>query len=90
MFVGHLAVAFGAKAATPRAPLSGLIAASFGLDLIWPICVLAGVRAGRGPRGHRCSSVLPRAGSARALSRIPTQVARMVATPQLICRGRYA
>jgi membrane-bound metal-dependent hydrolase YbcI (DUF457 family) len=43
MFVGHLAVAFGAKAATPRAPLSGLIAASFGLDLIWPICVLAGV-----------------------------------------------
>jgi membrane-bound metal-dependent hydrolase YbcI (DUF457 family) len=43
MFAGHLAVAFGAKAAEPKIPLSGLVAASFGVDLIWPLFVLAGV-----------------------------------------------
>jgi hypothetical protein len=43
MFVGHLAVALGAKRATPRAPLAWLVAATFGLDLLWPIFLLAGI-----------------------------------------------
>lgn len=43
MFVGHLAVALGAKAAAPRIPLATLVAAAFALDLLWPIFALAGV-----------------------------------------------
>jgi hypothetical protein len=43
MFVGHLAVAFGAKTVTPRIPLGWLVAAAFGLDLIWPLFLLAGL-----------------------------------------------
>jgi hypothetical protein len=43
MFAGHLAVALGAKNVEPKAPLGGLVAASFGLDLIWPLLLLAGV-----------------------------------------------
>lgn len=43
MFVGHLAVALAAKRAEPRAPLGALVAATFGLDLIWPVLLLAGV-----------------------------------------------
>ena len=42
MFVGHLAVSLGAKAVEPKAPLPALVAASFGLDLLWPLLVLAG------------------------------------------------
>jgi len=47
MFVGHLAVSLGAKAAEPRVPLSVLVAASFGLDLLWPVLLLAGVETVR-------------------------------------------
>lgn len=43
MFVGHLAVALAAKHTTPKTPLAWLIGASFGLDLLWPILLLAGV-----------------------------------------------
>ena len=43
MFVGHLAVSLGAKAVEPKAPLPALVAASFGLDLLWPLLLLAGV-----------------------------------------------
>ncbi len=43
LFVGHLAVSFGAKALEPKAPLSALIAASFGLDLLWPLLVITGI-----------------------------------------------
>jgi membrane-bound metal-dependent hydrolase YbcI (DUF457 family) len=43
MFVGHLAVALGAKRAEPRVPLGAAVAAAFGLDLLWPILLLAGV-----------------------------------------------
>lgn len=43
MFVGHLAVSLGAKAVEPKAPLSALVAASFGLDLLWPLLVFAGI-----------------------------------------------
>jgi hypothetical protein len=43
MFVGHLAVALGAKTAQPRAPLAVYVAAAFGLDLLWPIFLLLGM-----------------------------------------------
>ena len=35
MFVGHLAVALGAKKVEPAVPLGASLAAAFGLDLIW-------------------------------------------------------
>ena len=43
MFVGHLAVALAAKAAAPRHSLGTLIAAAFGLDLLWPLLLFARV-----------------------------------------------
>lgn len=52
MFVGHLAVALGAKRASPRTPLAALIAAAFGLDLIWPVLLLAGIERVRIDPGH--------------------------------------
>jgi hypothetical protein len=47
MFVGHLAAALAAKRAERRAPLGALVAAAFGLDLIWPVLLLAGVESVR-------------------------------------------
>lgn len=47
MFAGHLAVALGAKRAEPRLPLSVAVAAAFGLDLLWPILLLAGAESVR-------------------------------------------
>lgn len=47
MFVGHLAVSLGAKAAAPKVPLWTLVAASFGIDLLWPVLLLAGVEVVR-------------------------------------------
>lgn len=52
MFVGHLAVALGAKRASPRTPLAALIAAAFGLDLIWPVLLLVGLERVRIDPGH--------------------------------------
>jgi hypothetical protein len=40
MFIGHFAVAFGAKSVAPRTSLATLIVAAQLLDLIWPILVL--------------------------------------------------
>jgi hypothetical protein len=45
MFVGHLAVAFGAKSAEPRLPLGAAVAAAFGLDLLWPVFLLIGAES---------------------------------------------
>ena len=45
MFVGHLAVALAAKRAAPRVSLGWLVAASFGIDLLWPVLLL--IRAER-------------------------------------------
>ena len=52
MFVGHLAVALGAKRAAARVPLGALVAASFGLDLLWPIFLLAGLETVRVDPGN--------------------------------------
>jgi membrane-bound metal-dependent hydrolase YbcI (DUF457 family) len=43
MFVGHLAAALVGKRIEPRAPLGALVGAAFGLDLLWPVLLLAGV-----------------------------------------------
>ena len=43
MFVGHTALALASKARAPEAPLSLLIAAVFGLDMLWPLFLLAGI-----------------------------------------------
>ena len=43
MFVGHLAAALGAKRLEPRISLGVLVAAPFGLDLLWPAFLLLGV-----------------------------------------------
>ena len=47
MFVGHLAVALGAKKVEPRVPLGASVAAAFGLDLLWPILLLLGLETVR-------------------------------------------
>ena len=43
MFLGHYAVAIGAKRAAPRSSLGTLIAAAAFLDLVWPVLVLLGL-----------------------------------------------
>ena len=47
MFVGHLAVALGAKRVEPKVPLGATVAAAFALDLVWPIMLLAGIEVVR-------------------------------------------
>ena len=47
MFVGHLAVALGAKKVDPDVPLSATVAAAFGIDLLWPVLLLAGLETVR-------------------------------------------
>jgi hypothetical protein len=42
MFVGHLAAALAAKNLEPRLPLAALVAATFGLDILWPIFLMTG------------------------------------------------
>ena len=43
MFLGHYAVAIGAKKVAPTTSLGALLAAAAFLDLVWPVLVLAGV-----------------------------------------------
>ena len=43
MFVGHFAVAFGAKRAVPAVSLGTLFVACQLADLVWPVLVIAGV-----------------------------------------------
>lgn len=47
MFVGHLALALGAKKIEPRLPLGAAVAAAFGLDLLWPVLLLIGAESVR-------------------------------------------
>jgi hypothetical protein len=47
VFVGHLAAALAAKKAEPRLPLAALVAATFGLDLLWPAFLLGGIEVVR-------------------------------------------
>ena len=43
MFLGHYAVALGAKKLTPKTSLGALFAAGAFLDLVWPFLVIAGL-----------------------------------------------
>jgi len=43
MFVGHTALALASKARVREAPLALLVAAVFGLDLLWPVFLLLGL-----------------------------------------------
>ena len=43
MFVGHLAVALGAKQLEPKIPLAAGVAAAFGIVLLWPIFLIVGL-----------------------------------------------
>jgi hypothetical protein len=43
MFVGHLALAFGAKRSLPRTSLGWLMAAVTAADLLWPLFLLLGI-----------------------------------------------
>jgi hypothetical protein len=52
MFVGHLAAALGAKTLEPRISLGVLVAATFGLDLLWPAFLLLGVEQVRVDPGN--------------------------------------
>jgi hypothetical protein len=45
MFLGHYAAALAAKRAAPEAGLGMLTAAAVGLDLVWPVLVLAGAES---------------------------------------------
>jgi membrane-bound metal-dependent hydrolase YbcI (DUF457 family) len=51
MFIGHHAVGFASKRATPYVSLGWLIAAPLLLDLIWPIFLLTGIEHVRIHRG---------------------------------------
>src|SRR2546423_9098386 len=42
MFIGHYALALGAKRAAPRASLGALFAATSFADLVWPVFLLLG------------------------------------------------
>lgn len=52
MFVGHLAVALGAKKVEPDMPLWAGIGAAFGVDLIWPFFLLTGLEVVRVDPGN--------------------------------------
>jgi membrane-bound metal-dependent hydrolase YbcI (DUF457 family) len=43
VFIGHAALAMAAKPLAPRASLGVAIAATYWLDLVWPVLVLAGI-----------------------------------------------
>ena len=43
MFIGHAALALAAKPVAPRANLGLALAATYWLDLVWPVLLLAGV-----------------------------------------------
>lgn len=47
MFVGHLAAALSVKKLEPRVPLGAAVAASFGIDLLWPVFLLVGIETVR-------------------------------------------
>jgi hypothetical protein len=47
MFAGHLAVALGARTIEPRPSLGALVAATYALDLLWPLFLLLGIETVR-------------------------------------------
>ena len=52
MFVGHAGLALAAKRAAPEVSVGALVAASFGIDLLWPVLLIAGVERVRVDPGN--------------------------------------
>ena len=52
MFVGHTALALASKARAREAPLALLVAAVFGLDMLWPLFLLLGIERVRVDPGN--------------------------------------
>lgn len=52
MFVRHLAVALSAKKLQAQVPLAATVAASFGVDLLWPHFLLLGIESVRVDPGN--------------------------------------
>lgn len=52
MFIGHTAVALGAKPLAPRASFGLLLMAAMWLDLVWPVFVLLGIERVRVDPGN--------------------------------------
>ena len=52
MFIGHAALAFASKRLAPETSLGVLVAATFGLDLLWPLFCLMGLEGFRIDPGH--------------------------------------
>jgi hypothetical protein len=52
MFIGHAAVAFGAKKAAPGVSLGTLLLAAMFLDVLWPVLLLLGLERVRIDPGH--------------------------------------
>ena len=58
MFVGLLAVALAVKKIEPQVPLWTLVTASFGVDLLWPLLLLAGIEVVRVEPGNTAFTLL--------------------------------
>jgi hypothetical protein len=58
MFLGHFAVALGAKRLAPRTSLGTLVAAAQLVDLVWPALILAGVEVVRVDPGNTAHTPL--------------------------------
>ena len=58
MFVGHAAVALAAKVTAPRASLGTFVAATYALDLVWPILLLLGIEHVRIDPGNTAFTAL--------------------------------
>ncbi len=58
MFIGHFAVALGAKRLAPRVSLGTLVAAAQLIDLVWPVLILAGVEVVRIDPGNTAHTPL--------------------------------
>ena len=52
MFIGHLAIALSATKVEPQLPLSATVAATFALDLLWPLFLLLGIETVRVDPGN--------------------------------------
>src|SRR3954452_20789753 len=58
MFIGHFALAFGAKRAVARVSLAALFGASQFADLLWPVLVAMGFEQVRIDPGNTASTPL--------------------------------
>ena len=58
MFVGHFAIALGAKRTVPDISLGALVAATFLIDLLWPVTLIAGLETVRIDPGNTAFTAL--------------------------------